>query len=160
MDRALKVIVIEDDDHLRDLYAMCLSADPNIQTAVASTLIEGGQLARREPQVVILADPGLPDVQESADAINVLRRIVPGATIVVISGSAERKEAAIAAGADAGIVKGDPGSVGSELIETVRKAVITHDLNLMHAPLRASNERIEKILAQIHEPYEKMPALN
>ena len=139
MSRLLKVIVVEDNPELCTLYADCLNSDPNITTVKAHNLAEAVALCQKEPQVVILADLTLPDatgVQAMA-----LRKEAPGATFIVITGDMNAADAAKDAGAEAVIVKGDPESIGSGLIRTVRNCVTAHEMKLLFAPGKAVIEK-------------------
>lgn len=130
MHRPLKAIVIEDDPTLCRMFAEVLSSDPGIDSDQARTLAEGLVLCQAEKHLVLLVDLGLPDAH-GTEAVPVLRKTVPGATLVVVTGSADLTDDALEAGAHAVIVKGSPESHGAGLVRTVRQAVINHENELL-----------------------------
>ncbi len=133
MDRKINCIIIEDDIPLREAFREALERDPNITVKEAGDIEQGGRLARQEPQVVVLADLGLPDGR-GIDVINVVRHENPGAVIVVITGDERIKTEALAAGADHVIIKATIESFGDGLIKAVRDAVDAHEIALIHEP--------------------------
>lgn len=143
MKRLLRAIVVEDNDLLRNLYASTLEADEGISTVNAGTLQDAISLCRREPQVVLLVDLGIPGA-EGVSAIPSLRREAPGATLVVITGKEELRDKALAAGAHAVIIKSSPESVGDELIRAVRAAVVRHDAELLASPAVAASDKLQE----------------
>lgn len=150
-DRPLKVLVVEDNATLRHLFAMQLEKDLQIKTCEASTLVEGALIAQQEPHFVILIDLTLDDAQE-LDAVHAMKRLIPGATLVVITGADEETcKACMKSGAHGVIRKGSPETLGENMALAVRKAVATHDEELRLAPVTVSTERMEKTISKIKE---------
>lgn len=145
--RLLRVIVVEDDKTLCQAFAEALEADKSITTVQAHDLPEAIQLCRREPQVVMLVDLGLPSAT-GMDAVTMMRKENPGATLIVITGDMDAKPEAMRAGAHAVIVKGGEDSVGSGLIDAVRNAVRAHDSELLFVRGQAILDRTERRINQ------------
>jgi len=143
--RLLKAFVVEDDPTLCRAFADALKADGQITTVEAHDLPDAVRLCRQEPQPVILVDLGLPSAA-GTDAVTALRRELPGATLVVITGAADKEDAAVRAGAHAVISKGSPESYGRGLIDAVRRAVVAHDIRLLFAPSKEGLERQGELL--------------
>ncbi len=135
MARILKVIVVEDDTLLCNLFAETLEKDARISTAQAHDLPEAIRLCQQEPQVVLLVDLTIPGAK-GVEVIEAGRKAAPGATIVVITGNAEIEKDALSAGATTVIQKGSPESFGDALVKTVRDAVIQHEVQLLYAPMK------------------------
>lgn len=152
MHRPLKVIVIEDDKTLRQGLATTLEQDEGIVTVQAETLMEGAQLAIKERRVVALIDLSLADAT-GTDAVNVMTKLLPGATIVVITGSDDQNllDSAIRNGAHKVIQKGSPESYGQGLIDAVRHAVISHETKIMAAPTHESLGEAKTLVRAILE---------
>jgi CheY-like chemotaxis protein len=145
MQRLLKAIVVEDNTAVRNLIAHTLESDVNIKTATAHDLPEAVQLCRKEPQVVLIIDLGLPSCHD-VEAIRSLKKEAPGATVVVITGQPLLEDAARRAGAHAVIIKGSPESIGDGFVKAVREAVVRHDVELLFAPVTAVMEKCERNL--------------
>lgn len=151
MNRTLKVLVLEDDPVLRDALALQLQQDPQITTCQAETLVEAGTMARKESHFTILADLSLADAK-GLDAIYLMKRVIPGATIIVITGaSSEVQKQALEAGAHAVIEKASEQSHGQALIDVIRKAVTAHDMELICMPAYDRADKIEDLLTKIKE---------
>ncbi len=145
--RLLRVIVVEDNKALCQAYSDILESDKQITAVQAHDLPEAVQLCRREPQVVMLVDLGLPSAS-GMDAITMMRKENPGATMVVITGDVDARPAALAAGAHEVIVKGSPESYGDGLILAVRNAVRVHDAELLFVKGQAILDRTEQRIEQ------------
>lgn len=154
MHRLLKTIVVEDNEILCRLFAENLRHDPQIQTDEAGSLEAALELAKGERHLVMLVDLGLPDAH-GIEAIPALRQVVPGATLVVVTGDATLRESAMMAGAHAVIIKGSPESHGDELVAAVRAAVMNHDLELLNAP---TSNRINRVGDKLDAVKKLLPA--
>lgn len=155
MQRLLKVIVVEDDSALRTAFAENLRNDQLIQTAEAGTLAAGLALVQAERHVVLVVDLGLPDA-DGVTAVAALRKVAPGATLVVVTGDERLEEPAKAAGAHAVILKTSEDSYGEGLIRAVRTAVINRDLELVNAPAAG---RLARVDAKLDTAKRLLPAL-
>ncbi len=147
----IKAIVIEDNEVHRHAVAEFLGRDPHITSVEAATLLEGARLAMNEPRVLLLVDLTLPvgdgiSVTSGTEAIEVMQRMIPGATRVVITGDETAKEACLKAGAHAVIIKGTPESYGDGLIRALNRAVVFHETELLAAPAKESSARIQQIV--------------
>lgn len=150
-DRPLKVLVVENDDVLRHLYAMELQKDPTITTCEASTLVQGATIARQQEKFVVLIDLTLEDAKD-LEALIVMKRIIPGATRVVITGAdSEVRDAALKAGAHLVIEKAGPDSHGQGFRDAIRRAVEVHDQELINQSALEITERIKVLLKLITE---------
>lgn len=156
MHRLLKVFVVEDDPVLCPLYAEMLRNDPGIATAEAHDLPEAIDLCRRERQVVLLVDLGLPSAKDM-EAVTELRKEAPGATLVVITGNVDAEKPARKAGAHGVIIKGSPESIGDGLIKTIRDAVVRHDVELLLAPAVAVQEKISERISTLEDSVRPKP---
>ncbi len=131
-ERPLKVLVVEDNDALREAFADQLRRDPAITTCEASTLVQGAKLARKQERFVVLIDLTLEDAKE-LEAVHVMKRIIPGATLVVVTGASEEiRKACLLLGVHGVIEKASPDSWGQGLIDAVRRAVKVHDDEIEH----------------------------
>lgn len=153
MHRPLKVIVVEDNTALREGLVHTLEKDPDISTVQAETLNDAAMLALKERRVVALIDLTLSDAT-GADAVNVMAKLLPGATIVVITGTDDQNtlDSAIRHGAHKIIQKGSSESYGQGLIDAVRHAVLTHEMKIMQAPAFTSLGEAKDIVAAILRP--------
>lgn len=147
----IKTIVIEDNSVHRHAIAEFLNRDPHITSVEASTLIEGARLAMNEPRVLLLVDLTVPvgdgvSITSGTEVLEVMQRMIPGATRVVITGDTEAVAACLKAGAHAVIIKGTAESYGDGLIRTLQKAVLTHETELLVTPVKESSERIQQIV--------------
>lgn len=150
MQRLLKAIVVEDNPQICEIISHTLQKDKNITTATAHDLPEAVQLCRREPQVVLVVDLGLPSCHE-VEAIQALRKEAPGATVVVLTGQADLEDDALKAGAHAVIIKGGPNCYGEGLVKKIREAVVSHDVELLFAPATNAAEKVRKKIQETGE---------
>ncbi|HEX7250950.1 MAG TPA: response regulator transcription factor [Burkholderiales bacterium] len=115
-------LVVEDHPLYRDALTHVLrpifGADG---VRAASTAEEGLRVAASEPELgLVLLDPGLPGLQ-GCEAIAAFRRVLPKVSVIAISASDDRREAAAAlrAGASAFVSKAAPTEVVSHLVRRV-----------------------------------------
>jgi Response regulator containing a CheY-like receiver domain and an HTH DNA-binding domain len=147
-NRLLKTIVVEDDEKLRAGFASTLAMDDGIKTVEAGTLAEAIKLCQKERQVVLLVDLGLPD-SKGIETVERLKKELPGATLVVITGEAGVEKEAMNAGASAVIAKGSKESHGPALVAAVRQAVVRHDIELQFRPGFDAIKEIEGRLKEV-----------
>jgi DNA-binding response OmpR family regulator len=62
MSNARKILIIDDDDELRDSLSEQLSLHEEFETALAATACDGLKLARNGHIDLVLLDVGLPDL--------------------------------------------------------------------------------------------------
>lgn len=147
MHRLLKAIVMEDDPVLCKLFADTLEKDDRITAEVAHDLPEAIGICQRERQVVLLVDLSVPGAR-GMQAVTDLRKILPGATLIVITGNPDAEIDAKKAGAHAVIIKGSPQSFGDGLIWAVRMAVMARDNELLFQPAMNAVAKQEKKIEQ------------
>jgi DNA-binding response OmpR family regulator len=73
MSNARKILVIDDDDELRDSLSEQLSLHEEFETLLAETASDGLKLARNGHVDLVLLDVGLPDL-DGREACKLLRR--------------------------------------------------------------------------------------
>lgn len=111
----LRVLLVEDHKGVRELIRVTLASEDDLCLCVASTVAEADALLTDTCGVVV-TDLSLPD----ADGIRFVARLRESSKdlrIIAFSGSTERRDEAIAAGADAFVLKG--GSI-DELLDAIR----------------------------------------
>jgi CheY-like chemotaxis protein len=100
----LRVLVVDDSPDVRMAVRFGLEVDDRFsQVAEAGNGVEAIEAATADPPDVILLDEQMP-VMSGAEALPVLRDVVPGARIVVFSAVAE--DLWIGSEADAVVAKG------------------------------------------------------
>jgi len=119
---AMRILVVDDHALFRDGLLLLLSSElPQAQALSAGSVAEAVQLAGRGSEFrLVLLDLGLPDAH-GVEALEQLRRALPGVPIVVLSGD-ERVGTAIAAlesGADGYIPKSTDGEAITAAIRQV-----------------------------------------
>ena len=73
MSNARKILIIDDDDELRESLSEQLSLHEEFETELASTAQDGLKLARNGHVDLVLLDVGLPDL-DGREACKLLRR--------------------------------------------------------------------------------------
>lgn len=73
MSNARKILIIDDDDELRESLSEQLSLHEEFETELACTAQDGLKLARNGPVDLVLLDVGLPDL-DGREACKLLRR--------------------------------------------------------------------------------------
>jgi DNA-binding response OmpR family regulator len=73
MGNARKILIIDDDDELRDSLSEQLSLHEEFETLLAATASDGLKLARNGHVDLVLLDVGLPDL-DGREACKLLRR--------------------------------------------------------------------------------------
>ncbi len=103
----MRILIAEDDVNVRSAVSILLKHQPHLEVAgeAANTQEMLEQVKAQQPDVLIL-DWSLID-QTPANLAG-LRSSSPGLRVIVISGRTEVRPAALEAGADAFVSKGDP----------------------------------------------------
>lgn len=116
MTRDLLVVLLEDDEGLRDALALVLRSR-GYRVAPAASAGEASNLLEEESPHAVLADLGLPD-RSGPELVSALRAAAPDARLVVLTGhqGGDLRRSCLEAGADAFLVK--PIS-GSDLVEVL-----------------------------------------
>lgn len=78
----MSILIIDDEESIRDSLALNLGRD--YQVATAATAHQGLELAHQEPPDIVLLDIGLPD-QSGLEIMPELRQSAPHAAIIVIT---------------------------------------------------------------------------
>ncbi len=107
--KAQRVVIIDDTEDLRDLLRLALTRGGFDVVAEAGDGQQGIEQVREQRPDIVLLDLAMP-VMDGIEALPSLRRLVPDAKIVVLSGfGAQQMSArAVAAGADGYVQKGAP----------------------------------------------------
>lgn len=116
MSRPPTVLLVEDDDNLRDAYRLVLESR-GFELTTAATAAQASERLREATVDTVVADLGLPDLS-GLPVIRALREEAPDATLLVLTGEAgeEIRRACREAGADGFLTK--PVS-GGELAEAL-----------------------------------------
>jgi DNA-binding NarL/FixJ family response regulator len=101
----MKIIVVEDNCRARSALAACLSLQMGIQiTAQASNGLEAIHKITGGPPDIVLMDMQMP-VMNGIEATKIIKKNWPQIKIVVLTMYADYRSEALAAGADAFLVK-------------------------------------------------------
>ncbi|MAO79372.1 response regulator [uncultured Nocardioides sp.] len=105
--RPLRTVIVDDTADLRDLLRLALDRGGFDVVGEAGDGKAGIDLVRREHPDVVLLDLSMP-VMDGLEALPTIRRTVPGARIIVLSGfgATQMSERALANGADGYVQKG------------------------------------------------------
>jgi DNA-binding NarL/FixJ family response regulator len=121
---ALSVLIIEDSDDVRYLVAAIVDRDPGVEVVGEAHNAAAGlaAAATHQPAVIVL-DVGLPD-RSGLDIIPELRRLVPAARIIVLSGDhrPELNAEIVARGAHAYVAKRDASSRLMSVLQSLQAA--------------------------------------
>ena len=115
---ALHVLIADDQSPVRSALRLLLIQEPGATTIdEACDLDEICSLGQELQPDLVLLDWELPN-RGGCAALAQMRAIWPCATVIALSGLPEARQAALAAGADAFVSKGDP---PEQLMKTVRR---------------------------------------
>jgi len=105
--RPVRVVIIDDTRDLRELLRLALTRGGMEVVGEAGDGLTGIEAVRLERPDVVLLDLSMP-VMDGLEALPSIRRIVPGAKIIVLSGfgATQMSERALATGADGYLQKG------------------------------------------------------
>lgn len=104
----MRILLADDQAQVRSALRLLLTQEPGLSVVgeAAETGVLLAQAEATRPDVVLL-DWELPGLQ-AATPLSILRARCPCLKIIVLSGRPEARQAALAAGADAFVSKGDP----------------------------------------------------
>lgn len=113
----MRVLLADDDVHVRSALRLLLEQEPGLRIVGESTAAPdlADQIARTRPSMILL-DWELPGLR-SDGFLRRLRSATPQMRLVALSGRPEQRTAALEAGVDAFVCKGDSPEV---LISTLR----------------------------------------
>lgn len=118
---ALKVLVVDDHDSLRDLFRVCLSLEDDLElVGVAGDGVYAVELtAALQPDAIVL-DLEMP-IADGLDALPALHAAAPGAKVVMFSATTDdaTRAQALAGGCAAYLIKDDSGV--SDVLAAVRR---------------------------------------
>jgi DNA-binding NarL/FixJ family response regulator len=105
--RPVRVVIIDDTDDLRELLRLALTRGGMEVVGEAGDGQAGIEVVRLEHPDVVLLDLSMP-VMDGLEALPSIRRLVPDAKIIVLSGfgATQMSERALATGADGYLQKG------------------------------------------------------
>ncbi len=103
------ILIADDQPKVRSALRLLLEQEPGLSVIGESTDAQAllAQVTATCPDLVLL-DWELPGIQSRSNLIVTLRALCPRLRVVVLSGRPEMRDAALAAGADAFVSKGDP----------------------------------------------------
>jgi len=108
MDQRVQVLIVDHEVHTRQGLQALLAAWPEIKVVgAAANGVEAVQLVEKCQPDVALMDIPMP-VREGLEAIRLIKSRQPQVRIVVLTMYATHRAAALAAGADAFLLKGCP----------------------------------------------------
>jgi signal transduction histidine kinase len=124
-DEQLRVVVIDDTEDLRDLIRIALTRGGMAVVGEAGNGLDGIKTVRAEHPDVVLLDLSMP-LMDGLQALPQIRRIVPVAKIIVLSGfgAGQMAERALESGADGYLQKG---MSLSGILERVREIALGPD---------------------------------
>jgi DNA-binding NarL/FixJ family response regulator len=107
-DEQMRVLIADDQPQVCSALRLLLMQEPDIAIVGEAEDVEQTleQVAEQRPDLVLL-DWELPG-QNGDSALIELRTVRPGLVVIALSGRPEARRAALAAGADAFVSKGDP----------------------------------------------------
>ena len=108
MPEFLSLLIVDDQRRARQsLRALLVARFPSIETREAENGLDAVKRATEWRPDIVLMDARMP-VLDGIEAMRVIKRQTPQVKVIVLSLFAEYRAAAVEAGADAFINKGDP----------------------------------------------------
>lgn len=126
----IRVLVVDDHDSLRDLFALCLSFEDDLElVGTAEDGLAGiEQAVALQPDVIVL-DHHLP-LLDGVDVLPALLRALPNTTVIMYSAWSDARLIALAGARGAGsyLVKGrdDVGDVVAEMRRLTSSRIPSH----------------------------------
>jgi DNA-binding NarL/FixJ family response regulator len=113
----MRVLLADDQSKVRSALRLLLRQEPELSVVGEAVEVESllAQTETARPDLVLL-DWELPGLS-TVDLLPALRALCPRLQVIVLSGRPEARRAALAAGADAFVSKGDP---PERLLKTLR----------------------------------------
>ncbi len=104
----MRVLIADEKQKIRFALRLLLEREPDLSVVGEAEDVESlmAQIEISHPDMVLL-DWELPNTN-GENALHSMREVYPNMTMIVLSGRTEVKKAALAAGANAFISKGDP----------------------------------------------------
>ncbi len=104
----MRVLLADDQNKVRSALRLLLGQEPGLSVVGEAIGVEGllAQMETACPDLVLL-DWELPGLS-TAELLPTLRALCPRLRVIALSGRPEARRAALAAGADAFVSKGDP----------------------------------------------------
>jgi len=104
----VRVLIADDQPQVRSALRLLLRQDPDmVVVGEAGDAEEALELAATQAPDLVLLDWELPGQRNGATLAG-LRTVQPGLKVIALSGRPEARQAALAAGADVFVSKGDP----------------------------------------------------
>lgn len=154
--RAPRVVVVDDTDDFRQLLTLLLTRGGFVVVAGAGDGRAGIEAVREHRPDVVLLDLAMP-VMDGIEALPTIRRLVPAARIIVLSGfGAQQMSArAVAVGADGYVQKGAALESILDYVRTVCEAPVGRGgrtLAVVPEAGAVTSDRVEPALAPATEP--------
>ena len=104
----MRVLIADEKQKIRFALRLLLEREPELSVVGEADDVESlmAQIEISHPDMVLL-NWELPNI-EGENALHSMRKVYPNVEVIVLSGRPEAKKAALAAGANAFISKGDP----------------------------------------------------
>lgn len=104
----MRVLIADEKQKIRFALRLLLEREPGLSVVGEAEDLENliAQIEAFHPDMVLL-DWELPNIN-GENALHSMRKVYPNVDVIVLSGRPEAKKAALAAGANAFISKGDP----------------------------------------------------
>ena len=105
----MRVLLADDQPKVRSALRLLLEQEPGMSVVGEAAEAEGllAQVSAVHPDLVLL-DWELPGLQVASPVLPTLRTLCPRLSVIALSGRPDARRAALAAGADAFVSKGDP----------------------------------------------------
>lgn len=139
----MRVFLADDQAKVRSALRLLLEQEPGLrvvgEAAEAEELLVQVQATRPDLMLLDWELPGLAlahSIRSGKQLLSVLHRYCPNLRVIALSGQLEARRAALAAGADAFVSKGDP---PERLLATLRSMSLKHKKS-SDQPMR--NERV------------------
>lgn len=125
----MRILVADDQPKVRLAMRLLLEVEPGMSVVGDASNSENllALMGLTSPDLVLL-NWGLPSMK-TGELLSVIRRIYPNMSVIVLSERLEARKAALAAGADSFVSKGDPP-------ERLLEAIQLSNLNGKHHPIK------------------------
>lgn len=127
MTKSLRILIVDDQPRTRQSLKVLLTT--KFPRAEIFEAVNGAEAVHRVEELrpdVVLMDVLMPEM-DGLTCTRLIKIIAPRITVIVLSMYADYKAAALAAGADAFISKGDPPEQLLEMLKTLADSTVRDD---------------------------------